>query len=73
MLETNFVHRYTEQPISWLMLLGGVIYYWGIFGFCVMYYFLKPTYTPWVALSDNVYLALGALYMIFEALNYRCH
>jgi hypothetical protein len=50
-----------------------MIYYWFLFGFCVMYFFFKPTYTPLVAFNDNVNLGLGALYMLFEALNFRCH
>ena len=72
-LETNFVHNYNDMPSPIYMIPAIMIYYWFLFGFCVMYYFFKPTYTPIVELSDNLNLALGALYMLFETLNFRCH
>ena len=48
--------------------------YWFLFGFCFVYFFLKPTYKPlFYEFSDNVNIGLGVLFMIFEALNYKCH
>ena len=50
-----------------------MFYYWFLFGYCVMYLFLKPGYAPIIPLNDNVYIGLGALFMFFETLNFRCH
>ena len=51
-----------------------MFYYWFLFGFVVMYFFLKPTYQPlFVQLSDEVNIVLGVIYMIFESLNFKCH
>ena len=72
-IESNFIHVFTEQSLP-ADQYGGIIFsYWFLFGFCTMYLFLKPGYTPIITLRDDVNLGLGILYMLFEALNYRCH
>ena len=73
LIESNFIHVFTEQPLPWAAIPGIMFYYWFLFGFCVMYFFLKPGYTAMHPLADNVNIGLGALFMFFEALNFRCH
>jgi very-long-chain enoyl-CoA reductase len=73
LIESNFIHRFTDQPLPWVAIPGIMFYYWFLFGICVMYFFLNPTYSPVLPLSDNINIALGALFMLFEALNFRCH
>jgi hypothetical protein len=51
-----------------------MVYYWLIFGGGVMYTFLRPAYEPWVAdVSDEAYIGLTVLTLIFELLNLKCH
>jgi hypothetical protein len=72
-IETNFLHVFTEKPDPWPLIPGLMFYYCFLFGYCVMYLFLKPGYAPIVPLGDNIYIGLGALFMLFETLNFRCH
>jgi very-long-chain enoyl-CoA reductase len=72
-LESNFVHNFTEAPQSITKAPFIMFYYWFLFGFVVMYYFLKPGYKPWVEFSDTIFIILGAIFMLFEALNFSCH
>jgi very-long-chain enoyl-CoA reductase len=73
LIESNFIHRFTEQPLPWSEAWGIILYYGLMFGYCVMYFFLRPTYAPFFDLGDNVNIILGVLFMLFEALNFRCH
>ena len=72
-IESNFVHVFTEQPLPWVAVPGIMFYYWFLFGFCVAYFFLMPGYSPWFQMSESVTIALGCLFMLFESLNFRCH
>ena len=72
-IESNFIHNFTEAPGPVMNIFNIMFYYWGLYGFVVHYFFLKPGYAPWVELSDTTFIFLGALFMLFEALNFRCH
>lgn len=72
-IESNFVHKFTEQLLPWASIPAIMFYYWILFGYLVAYFLLKPGYQPWFQFNDVTYLALGALFMLFEALNFRCH
>ena len=73
-IESNFIHRFTEQPLPFTAIPGIMFYYWFLFGFVVMYFFLKPTYKPLFGeLSDEINISLGVVFMIFETLNFKCH
>ena len=45
-IESNFIHNFTEQPLPFAAIPGIMFYYWFLFGFCVMYFFLRPSYSP---------------------------
>jgi hypothetical protein len=46
-IESNFIHNFTEAPGHIRNIINIMIYYWFLFGFLVMYFFLKPGYAPW--------------------------
>ena len=74
LIESNFLHVFTEQALPWKEGLAEIAtYYWFMFGYCVAYRFLKPGYTPWFQLSEEVTIALGCIFLMFESLNIRCH
>ena len=73
LIETNFLHVFTEQPLPLFSIPGIIFYYWFLFGYCVMYFILKPGYELIVPLDKNVNFGLGALFMFFETLNFRNH
>jgi very-long-chain enoyl-CoA reductase len=72
-IESNFIHNFTEAPAPIAAVPFIIFYYSGLYGIVVHYFFLQPSYVPWFELSDNTYIALGALFMLFEMLNFRCH
>jgi very-long-chain enoyl-CoA reductase len=73
LMEVNFLHNYSEETLPWIAPVGLMLYYWFLWGYLVMYYLLRPGYTPWYLLTDWQSLALGALFLLFEILNFRCH
>jgi very-long-chain enoyl-CoA reductase len=71
-LETLFVHRFGNDTMPWTNIFKNSFHYWGIFGICCMYFFLKPGNPPqWQ--TKNLTIILGAIFMIFEALNFQTH
>ena len=73
-IESNFIHKFTEQPLPFKDLQIISFVYWFVFGFLVMYFFVKPTYKPLFGeLSNAINIILGVLFMIFETLNFKCH
>ncbi len=70
-IELNYIHAFTEEPRPWRSIPGIIFYYWFLFGYCVMYLFLKPGYEPFVPLNDYVTIGLGMTIIYFERLNYH--
>ena len=59
--------------MPWTNVFKNSVHYWGIFGVCCMYFFLKPGYETPKWQSKSVSIILGALFMVFEALNFQTH
>ena len=66
------MHRYTEERPHPIISWGCILYYWVFFG-RVMKHVLAPRYRPWYPLNLLVALILGLLFMLCEALNFKCH
>ena len=72
LFESHFMHRYTEERPHPIISWGCILYYWVLFG-GVIHYALAPTFSPWFALSTMQATVLGALFLVCDALNFKCH
>jgi len=68
-LETLFVHRFSNDTMPFKNLLWNCSGYWVMFGIFVMYFFLQPTNEDYKSKD----IAMSILFTIFELLNLKTH
>ena len=72
-LETVFVHRFSNETMPWQSLFKNCFGYWFLFGFCTMFFLLRPGYEPPQWATTEIFYGFTAVFCLFEFLNLMTH